>query len=82
MPGAHCPTCAAYESRVMARAEGETLPADVVPCVAFAMSDAFREWLAAQLRRDILEQVKAQGLDRMALVKAKAKADAPTPASG
>jgi hypothetical protein len=70
MPGAHCPTCAAYEQRVMSRAEAEVLPPDVVPCDKFAMSDAFREWAVAEMRKEVMGQVSSAGLDRMALLKA------------
>jgi len=71
MADAHCATCADYEARVMARAEGEAFPPDVAPCPAYAMSDVFRDWLADQVRKDILAQVRMAGLDRMALLKAK-----------
>ena len=58
----------------MGRKEGEILPADVKPCDHFAMSDRFREWAVAEMRREVMGQVKAAGLDRMALLKDKAKA--------
>ena len=73
MPGPHCPTCAAYETRVMGRAEGEVLPPDVKPCDQFAMSDAFRAWAVAEMRKEVMAQVKGAGLDRMALLKGKKK---------
>lgn len=77
MPGPHCATCAAYEERVMGRQEGETLPPEVAPCSAFAMSDRFREWAVAEMRKGVLGQVKAAGLDRMAMLKAKGKGKDP-----
>ena len=55
----------------MGRAEGEVLPPDVVPCSQFAMSDRFREWAVAEMRKEVMGQVKAAGLDRMAMVKGK-----------
>jgi hypothetical protein len=70
MTGAHCATCEAYEERVMAKAHDEGLPPDVVPCPSFVMSDRFREWAVAEMRKEVLGQVKAAGLDRMAVVKA------------
>ena len=73
MPGPHCATCAAYEERVIGRKEGETVPADVVPCADFAMSDRFRDWAVAEMRKEVLGQVRAAGLDRMALLKAKGR---------
>jgi hypothetical protein len=71
MAGPHCATCAEYERRVMGRADGEVLPADIVPCKQFAMSDAFRAWAVAEMRKEVLGQVKAAGLDRMAVLKGK-----------
>lgn len=70
MPGPHCPQCATYEQRVMAKAPDEGLPAEVVPCAAFVMSDTFREWAVAEMRKEVLGQVAGAGLDRMAIVKA------------
>ncbi|HEX2066267.1 MAG TPA: hypothetical protein VHI93_05575 [Candidatus Thermoplasmatota archaeon] len=70
MTAAHCPQCDAYEQRVMANAPGQALPGSVVPCAAFAMSDAFRDWAVAQMRREVGAQVAGAGLDRMALLKA------------
>ena len=55
----------------MAKAHDEALPPDVVPCRDFAMSDRFREWAVAEMRRDVMAQVKAAGLDRMAMAKAR-----------
>lgn len=54
----------------MAKAPDEGLPAEVVPCSAFVMSDTFREWAVAEMRKEVLGQVAGAGLDRMALVKA------------
>ncbi|MFA5944047.1 MAG: hypothetical protein WC876_06235 [Candidatus Thermoplasmatota archaeon] len=71
MPGPHCPTCQAYETRVMAKAADEELPADVVPCKDFAMSDKFREWAVGEMRKEVMGQVRMSGLDRMAILKAK-----------
>lgn len=76
MPGPHCATCGAYEQRVMTKAPTEELPPEVVPCKQFTMSDAFREWAVSEMRREVLGQVRSAGLDRMALLKAKKKADA------
>jgi hypothetical protein len=67
---AHCPRCAGYEDRVMRRADGEELPADVKPCDAFEMSDRFKQWVMDQMRDHVTEQVKASGLDRMVMAKA------------
>jgi hypothetical protein len=73
--GPHCPACDAYEHRVMARSPGEVLPPDVKPCEAFAMSDAFRDWAVAEMRKEVMGQVDAAGLDRMAILKAGKAAD-------
>ncbi|HUR24698.1 MAG TPA: hypothetical protein VM327_01635 [Candidatus Thermoplasmatota archaeon] len=78
MPGPHCATCQAYEERVMAKAADEALPPEVVPCKDFTMSDRFRDWAVAEMRREVLGQVRSAGLDRMALLKAKKKGE-PTP---
>lgn len=69
MPGAHCAQCDTYESRVMAKAAGEALPAEVVPCKAYLMSDAFRDWAVGEMRKEVLGQVSMAGLDRMAILK-------------
>ena len=61
----------------MSRAEGEALPPDVTPCGAFAMSDAFRDWAVAEMRKEVMGQVKAAGLDRMAMAKGKKPPAAP-----
>lgn len=58
----------------MARAPGEALPPEVVPCAAFAMSDAFRDWAVGLMRREVGAQVSGAGLDRMAMVRAPAAA--------
>lgn len=55
----------------MARVADEALPADVKPCDAFAMSDKFREWAVAKMRKEVLGEVSRAGLDRMAVVKGK-----------
>jgi len=57
----------------MGRKDGEALPPDVVPCKDFAMSDAFRAWAVAEMHKEVMGQVKAAGLDRMAVVKGKPK---------
>jgi hypothetical protein len=57
----------------MGRKEGEVLPADVVPCQAFQMSDRFREWAVAEMRKEVMGQMQAAGLDRMALLKRNTK---------
>lgn len=62
----------------MGKAEGEALPADIVPCGGFAMSDRFREWAVSEMRKEVMGQVKAAGLDRMAMVKGR-KPEPPTP---
>ena len=82
VPGPHCPTCAAYEDRVIGRKEGEVLPADVVPCKEFQMSDRFREWAVAEMRKEVMGQVKAAGLDRMAILKRNTKGREATEANG
>ena len=71
VPGPHCPTCQAYEERVMARKDGEELSPDVKPCASFAISDRFRDWAVDQMRREVMNQVSGAGLDRMAILKAK-----------
>lgn len=58
----------------MAKAPTEALPPDVVPCESFQMSDAFRDWAVGEMRKEVLGQVKAAGLDRMAILKDKPKA--------
>jgi hypothetical protein len=68
---AHCPQCGDYEERVMARPGDEELPPEVVPCGEFAMSDRFREWAVAKMRREMAGHLSAAGLDRMAILKAK-----------
>jgi hypothetical protein len=60
----------------MGRKEGEVLPPDVVPCGSFQMSDRFREWAVAEMRKEVLGQVRAAGLDRMAMLKARKGAGA------
>lgn len=55
----------------MTKAPGEALPAEVVPCKQFVMSDAFREWAVGEMRKEVLGQVSLAGLDRMAMVKVK-----------
>lgn len=55
----------------MSKAPGEALPADVVPCAAFVMSDRFRDWAVGEMRKEVLGQVSKAGLDRMAILKGK-----------
>lgn len=55
----------------MTKLPGEPLPAEVAPCKQFVMSDAFREWAVAEMRKEVLGQVSTAGLDRMALIKAR-----------
>jgi hypothetical protein len=69
VPAAHCDECAKYEATVM-EAAGGPVPATVKPCQDYAISDAFRDWLVDQMRREVLAQVSTSGLDRMAIVKA------------
>ena len=71
--GTHCAQCAAYEERVMRKAPGEVLPASVVPCAAFVMSDAFRDWAVGEMRKEVAGLVSQAGLDRMAMAKGKPK---------
>lgn len=66
VPEPHCDTCAAYEEAVMAHG-GD---ADATPCPDFEMSDRFRAWLVQEMRAEVMGQVAAAGLDRMAIVKA------------
>ena len=61
----------------MAKAPEEALPAEVVPCKDFVMSDRFRDWAVGEMRREVLGQVSMAGLDRMALLKAKPGAEKP-----
>lgn len=53
----------------MAKAADELLPAEVVPCKGFVMSDRFRDWAVAEMRREVMGQVSMAGLDRMAILK-------------
>ncbi len=73
VPGPHCAQCAVYEKRVMTKAPDETLPADVLPCKDFAMSDAFRDWAVGEMRKEVAGLVSKAGLDRMAMAKGKPK---------
>lgn len=61
----HCATCTTYEAAVMA-GEAST---DVAPCDGYVMTDAFRQWMVDSLRAEVLGQVAASGLDRMAILK-------------
>jgi hypothetical protein len=79
VPGPHCALCAVYEKRVMTKAPGEALPPDVVPCKDFVMSDAFRDWAVAEMRREVLGQVSMAGLDRMAILKDGGQKKGPKP---
>lgn len=63
----------------MAKAPEAALPAEVVPCTQFVMSDAFREWAVGEMRKEVLGQVAKAGLDRMAMVKAPASAASTEP---
>lgn len=53
----------------MAKAADELLPVEVAPCKDFVMSDRFREWAVAEMRREVMGQVSMAGLDRMAILK-------------
>lgn len=64
----HCETCRGYEHAVLTRAPGTELPADVKPCPEYVMSDALRDHLVSQMRKDVLGQVTGAGLDRMGIV--------------
>lgn len=59
----------------MTKAAGDELPADVVPCKDFAMSDAFRDWAVGEMRKEVAGLVSKAGLDRVAMVKGKAPAN-------
>ena len=59
----------------MAKAAGDALPPDVVPCNDFVMSDRFREWAVGEMRREVMGQVSLAGLDRMAILKDGGKPD-------
>ncbi|MEK6986037.1 MAG: hypothetical protein AABX89_06620 [Candidatus Thermoplasmatota archaeon] len=72
---AHCPRCAGYEDQVMRRKEGEELPASATPCPTFEMSDRFRDWAVNRMRGEVGGLIGAAGLDRMAILKGKSKAD-------
>jgi hypothetical protein len=65
----------------MAKRPDEALPPEVVPCAAFVMSDRFRDWAVAEMRREVMGQVSMAGLDRMAVVRTKPGAPAPRKAS-
>src|SRR5687767_4854774 len=82
MAKAHCPRCAGYEDKVMRRAPDEELAPDVRPCQAFEMSDRFREWAVAQMRREMAAEVGAAGLDRMAIHKAAGAKERTLPPAG
>lgn len=58
----------------MRRKAGEALPASVVPCPSFEMSDRFRDWAVDRMRGEVGGLVGAAGLDRMAILKG-SKAD-------
>lgn len=58
-----------YERRIREAAETGTPPPDIVPPADYEMSPQFREWLVTRMRGDVLGQVRAGGLDRMAIVK-------------
>ena len=79
MPGSHCAQCAVYEKRVMTKAPGEAIPADVVPCKDFTMSDAFRDWAVGEMRKEVAGLVSQAGLDRMAMAKGKSGANGKAP---
>lgn len=64
----------------MAKAPQDSLPADIVPCAHFVMSDTFRDWAVGEMRKEVLGQVSKAGLDRMALVKAPASPATTEPA--
>lgn len=66
----------------MAKAPDEPLPPDVVPCKDFTMSDRFREWAVAEMRKEVMAQVRTAGLDRMALLKAKRQEAGAKPKAG
>jgi hypothetical protein len=48
---------------------GDASP-DVAPCEDYVMTTAFRDWMVAELRNEVLGQLALSGLDRMAIVKA------------
>jgi hypothetical protein len=53
----------------MARNPAEPAPADLKPCEGYVMSRGFRDWLAAQVRRELAPQFSGAGLDRLKRVK-------------
>ncbi len=55
----------------MTRKAGEVLPADLVPCKDFEMSQTFQDWAVDSMRKEVLGQVSKAGLNRMAIVKGK-----------
>lgn len=59
----HCEHCTTYEAAVMA---GD---ASQEPCDDYQMTDAFRDWMVNAMRKEVMGQVAASGLDRMAILK-------------
>lgn len=55
----------------MSKEAAEELPPNVVPCAAFVMSDAFRDWAVGEMRKEVAGLVSMAGLDRMAMIKQK-----------
>ena len=60
----------------MRRSPDEAVPDDLRPCPEFQMSARFKDWLMARMRDDVLGQVQAAGLDRMALLRRASSGDA------
>jgi hypothetical protein len=74
---AHCQSCQAYETAVMGRQSGESLPETVVPCDAYVMSIPMREWTVRQMQGEVMRQLNGAGLDRMAILKRPATTSSP-----
>lgn len=72
---AHCPACQAYETAVMARKAGEDLAPGLSPCKQYVMSDTMRDWAVRQMQGEVSRQVAGAGLDRMAVVTSRQRAD-------
>lgn len=58
-----------------ARAAAQAPAADLEPCPDYVMSDRFQSWLVESMRTEVLGQVEAAGLDRMAVIKAPSQED-------
>ncbi len=63
----HCAVCDRYEETVMAGEDAATL----APCDDYEMTEAFREWMVARMRDEVMGQINGTGLDRMAILRSK-----------